>query len=419
MMIKVLLVLAVMLGAAVALDLATATKTSELDGMTNEVLAMVGSAIAEIEQNEELTPNATEAAALLKNAQENPNIAYVDMAYLADINFLVNLRNNQTATIDAATTAYLTYRSTVKAELEAFLTEWQSKLANLTANRDLAVTDAKSLLERAKATIIFEVAKVAQKVVAAAVYILRARGASVELSLNAYNAAVWVINNTIASKNNSNVGGLAWTVVTNNTLIKEQIIAIIYASNVAEWRLRKLTAIETAVKAWAAAQIAALQQKVAEFKVQAAAKLDALKTAWASAAVKAELAQRFAAFLNASGVSVQIVTTTANVTVNVAIAKLNLTATYTAQEVKNWLAKHIKILLLAYAGAELGGIAEDQVSVTSVTETIPTKRQSSNGYYLSSTIGSSSSASNVGSSASAVVASFTLFASSLAALFLF
>jgi len=122
MMIKVLLVLAVMLGAAVALDLATATKTSELDGMTNEVLAMVGSAIAEIEQNEELTPNATEAAALLKNAQENPNIAYVDMAYLADINFLVNLRNNQKATIDAATTAYLTYRSTVKAQLEAFLT---------------------------------------------------------------------------------------------------------------------------------------------------------------------------------------------------------------------------------------------------------------------------------------------------------
>jgi len=211
------------------------------------------------------------------------------------------------------------------------------------------------------------VAKVAQKVVAAAVYILRARGASVELSLNAYNAAVWVINNTIASKNNSNVGGLAWTVVTNNTLIKEQCIAIIYASNVAEWRLKKLTAIETAVKAWATAQIAALQQKVAEFKVQAAAKLDALKTAWASAAVKAELAQRFAAFLNASGVSVQIVTTTANVTVNVAIAKLNLTATYTAQEVKNWLAKHIKILLLAYAGAELGGIAEDQVPLPTTT----------------------------------------------------
>jgi len=211
------------------------------------------------------------------------------------------------------------------------------------------------------------VAKVGQKILAAAIYILRARGASVELSLNANNSAVWVINNTIAAKNNSNVGGMAWTIMTNNTLIKELCIAIYYANNVAEWRLSKLTAIETALKAWATAQIAALQQKVAEFKVQAAGKLDALKTAWASAAVKAELAQRFAGFLNASGVTVQIDTSTPNVTVTVTIAKVNLTATYTAQEVKDWLAKHVKILLLAYAGAELGGITEDQVFLPTTT----------------------------------------------------
>jgi len=403
-MLKIVALLALVAFACASLsqtiDGSTTTETTGLNGISAELQGLIQAGFEELVKAAlVLDPTDAEKAALRAAALQSTEYQGLLALDNMDVNTIAGIRDSLTANITVARAAWEAYKAQVAANLTALLQGWKAALANATESRDTGLDNIRqSLIARATAIFYFHVAKIVQRTVAAQVLAFKVYGERVELGFRFLNATVFLLNNVIALKNNSNVGGEIITPV-NVTLLKERMFELFIVVQVANWRLTKIGTFLQLVAVANAEALQEIRQRIQDFANQVRETVADLRARWAATAgLQTTLADRISAFLeNVTGVTVVIggldgdKTTPITVTVTVTSDSTN-----PVNEVEAWLIKLVRAFLSAYAARQESDIA---------TTAAPSAKRAPGTYSVVSTIASDEdSASGVAASMLAVAA---------------
>jgi len=333
---------------------------------------------AEVSAWLDLQPTAAQLAQYRAQVLQQANILLIESlrnATFLSITTLVATRTSLEAALTTALAAQAAFKAAVVANLTVQRDKWIQFVANISVERDQAVQGSLTLAARVQSALLIHVIKHSLRNLAASILRFRSYGEIMELNFRAARAAIWVINNTIATVNNSNVGGMTWANVSID-VVKEAVISLGVAQIVAQWKLNATVLLEAQTTTAYNDATAELTARVANFTNGVYASIAQVRVMWqATVNFTQSLQQRVKEHLENASTLVVVVTgldssvsASANISVSVTFDRQRLESTVDAA--KTWVRDHLKILLVAVSGLAEGEVTVDAQVTASVKKRV-------------------------------------------------
>jgi len=405
--------LALLIAALCVLALAQDTKVLDTDvalpdGLNTDVVDMTDKAETE----------ADEAVPKLMSEQEGKDIAnftvhvaigIVKLVADADINKLKEYETEARANVTRDWVKFQEQRNQTIADLNLNITVWRAHIADLAAKRQDAL-NANTPFDQVKAAALFAVIKAEMRAVAIHIALLVQYNKVRELQFRRSAAFLLIVNNTIALKNGSNVGGADWTPLNHTDLaLKFAELSAVTAIN--EVLAVRATVAVVALDIAIALKIAEIRTKIALLAYNIVAKIEQARAQLIQnvTAAAEEIRQRVRDWVdkvNSTVVDIRNAEGNGNITIAISVIRAEIAANIEA--VKEDIRRGIRLVIAALLGA-------DQRNVT-VTVAEPQKRAAGLEYATLVSVGGSDADMAATSAAGSLVASVVAVAAAAMAL---